>query len=107
MEERVEPLAHDLALSPLNLDLLLGEGSQKNEEADSVADGPVGPHLGDASLHLAGEVVLINIEQVGCGVEASEEGRGSQDTLAVVQAINNSLVLLPLVGLHFSVFFLI
>ena len=32
MEERVEPLSHDKSLSPLDLNLLLGEGSEQDEE---------------------------------------------------------------------------
>ena len=104
MEEGVEPLAHDLALSPLDGDLVLGEGSQKNEESDGVADGPVGPDLGDACLHGAGEIVLLNIEQVASGVSEGKQGRVHKDALAVVKAVNNSLVLLPFVCLHFSDF---
>ena len=38
MEERVEPFAHDLSLSPLNGDLILGQGSEEDEESDSVAN---------------------------------------------------------------------
>ena len=74
VEERVEPFAHELALSPLNLDLLLGQGSQENEESEGITNGPVGPDLWQAGSHLVSEIVLSNIEQVGSGVEASEEG---------------------------------
>ena len=42
MEERVEPFAHNLSLSPLHGDLVLGEGSEENEESDGIADSPVG-----------------------------------------------------------------
>ena len=67
MEERVEPLAHVLALSPLDSDLILGQRSKQNEEGNSIAEGPVGPDLGDTGFHLVSKVVLSNIEQVGCG----------------------------------------
>ena len=64
MEERVEPLTHNLALSPLDGDLVLGEGSQQNEEGNSVADGPVSVDLEDALEHQLGEIVLLDKEKV-------------------------------------------
>jgi len=73
VEERVEPFAHDLSLSPLHGDLVLGEGSEENEESDGIADGPVGPNLGNACLHGAGEVILLDVEQVASGVHSCEE----------------------------------
>ena len=74
MEQRVEPLAHNLTLSPLNLNLLLGEGSEEDEESNCIADSPPGPDLGDTRSHLISKVVLSNIEHVGCGVATNEKG---------------------------------
>ena len=73
MEERVEPFAHDLSLSPLHGNLVLGEGSEQHEESDGIADSPVGPHLGDACFHGAGEVILLDVEQVASGVHSCEK----------------------------------
>ena len=67
MVERVEPFAHIQALSPLDCDLIHGQGSKQNEKANGIAEGPVGPDLGDTGFHLVSKVVLSNIEQVGCG----------------------------------------
>lgn len=107
MIERVEPLAHDLSLSPLDCDLVLGEGSEENEQADGVDSGPVGPDLGDAGSHQVGEVVLIDVQHAYGGGARSEESSAAQDSFRVVESIYNSLVLLPLVCLHLIIIFII
>lgn len=107
MVERVEPLAHDLSLSPLNGDLVLGEGSQQHEQAHCVADAPVLPDSGDASTHLIWEVVLLDVQQVGCSGSGGEEGWAQQDSLWIVKSVNYGFVLLPLVCLHLIIIFII
>ena len=72
VKERVEIFAHYLSLSPLHGDLVLGQGSEQDEERDGVANGPVGPHFGDACLHRASKIVLLNVKQIASGVHASE-----------------------------------
>lgn len=105
--ERVEPLAHELSLSPLNCDLVLGEGSEENEQADGVDAGPVGPDLGDAGSHQVGEVVLIDVQHAYGGGAQGEQSSAAKDSLRVVESIHNSLVLLPLVCLHLIIIFII
>jgi hypothetical protein len=63
MTERVKPFAHDLSLSPLDGDLILGKGSEKDKQRYGVESSPVGPYLWDSCAHGIGEIVLLNIEQ--------------------------------------------
>jgi hypothetical protein len=58
--ERIEPLAHDLSLSPLHSDLVSGQRSEENEEADTIEYTPVCPDLRDACSHHIWEVVLLD-----------------------------------------------
>ena len=74
MEERVEPFAHSYSLSPLNLDLILGKGSQQDKQCEDVESGPVGPNAGNAGAHLIGEIVLLDIEHVCSSVAEGENG---------------------------------
>ena len=71
MEERIQPLAHKEALSPLDFNLLSGKGSKKNEECDDIGDGPECPNARNAGSHLIGEIVLLNVEHVYRSVPSS------------------------------------
>ena len=96
-----EPLAHRPSLLPLNADLISVERLQQDEGNDGVEAGNVAPDGEDASAHGGGEVTLLDIEKVGGGVGSSKEGGGLEGALSVVKAIDDSLVLLPRVLIHF------
>ena len=77
----VEPFSHDFALVPLNCDLVLGEGSEQNEQADGVAHSPVGPDLWNTSPHFVSEVILLDVEQVSCCSSQGENCAAFEDAL--------------------------
>lgn len=104
MERRVEPLAHDLSLMPLRSDLLGTERLQHDESNRDVQTSDVSPDGKDTGAHGAGEVSLLDVQEVGGGVGTSEEDAGLESSLSVVKAVNNGLVFLPAVIFHISSF---
>ena len=104
MEKRVEPFTHSESLSPLDLNLILGKGSQQHKQCKGVEYGPVGPNAGNASAHFINKILLLDKEHVCSSVAKGKNGGALKDSFAVVESVNNSLVLLPLVCLHFLLF---
>ena len=103
----VKPFAHILALSPLLCDFILGQGSQENEESHSVDGSPVGPNARDSGSHDISEVALLDVEQVNSCGASSHQGGALDASLAVVEPVNNSLILLPLVCFHLIILYII
>ena len=100
MVEGVEILAHDKSLSPLLQDLSVGQWLQKECDDDDVEDGVVSPGLKNTSSSDVGEVVVSDEDQVSGCVSDGCDGGGGEDSLGVVHAVHDGLVLLPLVIIH-------
>ena len=101
MEGRVEEFAHNETLSHLNSHFLLLKRSKQNEGDDRVEAEDLAPDRDESLLHDGGEVAFSDEEHVGPGVDSSHEDSGFPETLSVVHAVHNRIVLLPLVFVHF------
>ena len=100
MESRVEPFTHDETFLQLHIDLRLLQRRKQDESDECVKADNFTPDGHESRLHCVGEVVLADELHVGPSVEASREEGGFPETLSVVETVNDSVVLLPLVGVH-------
>ena len=102
MEGSVEPLAHDESLSALGVKLFLSQGLQHNEGVEGNEGTGVSPHREDSGSHDVGAVVFLQVQHVGSGEGGAGEEGNFCDTLGVVESVDNSFVLLPVVVIHFK-----
>ena len=101
MEGGVEELAHDESLPELRDDLLLpSEGLHHHEGVQSHKRARVEPNGQESGSHDAGAVVLLEVEHVSSSEGGAEEEGNLSDTLGVVESVDDSFVLLPVVVIH-------
>ena len=98
----VEPLAHDESLSELHVQLIGSEGLEHDEGVEGHKASGVHPDGEDSASHDVGAVVFLQVQHVGCGEDRAEEEADLSDTLGVVASVDDSLVLLPVVVIHFK-----
>ena len=98
----VEPFTHDESLSALSVNLVLSERLQHDKGVQKHEGTGVSPHGQDSGSHDVGAIVLLQVERVGCGEHATGEECDFSDALSVVESVDDSFVLLPVVVIHFK-----
>ena len=113
MEQGIEPFSHDLAFLPLDPDLFLGERSREHEDRESteapckqpVLNNSKHAYFRDSAFRFLCEVVAVDEHEVDDGSDRGVAEGELHDALGVVEAVDNGLVLLPLVPVHFSFYY--
>ena len=98
----VEPFTHDESLSALSVNLVLSERLQHDKGVQKHEGTGVSPHREDSGSHHVGAVVFLQVQHVGSGEDGAGEEGNFCDTLGVVESVDNSFVLLPVVVIHFK-----
>ena len=101
MENTVEVFSHDPSLVQLDGNLVSGEWSEEDWDGNEVKEGEVFPGWNNSRSSTFSEIIFLDIEQVACGEHGSTHKAEFEDVLRVVHSLNNGIVLLPVVILHF------
>ena len=100
VEGRIEEFAHDETLPHLNSHFLPLERGKQDESDDRVEGKELAPDRNESLLHQGGEVAFSDEEHVAPCVDSGDEDSGFPETLGVVHAVHNRIVLFPLVFVH-------
>ena len=107
MVDGVEPFAHVPSLSKLRLDLLGAERFDKHAADDSIKASGIDPARSYSLSHQWSEISLLDIQRIGQSKEEAEAPGSLADLLSVIESVDNSLVLLPIVVIHSSLTYLL
>ena len=101
MIKSVKPFAHVPSLAKLTASLVLSQWELEDSNCASVDDEPPFPGWQNVAPGSGREVAISHVQQVRKGEANSSETGGLWESLTVIHPIDDGLILLPIVIIHF------